>query len=68
MVTEGNGVMSFPWPEEIMYQLVKGKTMAITSHCGDSSPHSPHTYYGPSPNKGDTKQVEYYCPGTSGRR
>lgn len=33
-------------------------------HCGDSRTHKPHTYYGPSERKGETKQVQYKCPGT----
>lgn len=33
----------------------------MTQHCGDTSPHGRHTWYGPG--QGDA-QVQYSCPGT----
>lgn len=33
-------------------------------HCGDQRPHGPHTYYEPSSNPKETKQVEVRCPGS----
>lgn len=41
--------------------------MAIPARCGDLRPHGPHIYMGPSPKPGETKQVEYRCPGETGR-
>lgn len=35
-----------------------------SQHCGDPNPHPPHTYYSATKVKGETKQVQYSCPGT----
>jgi hypothetical protein len=37
--------------------------MPKKQHCGDRTPHGPHTYYEPAP-PGQTKQVKCSCPGT----
>lgn len=34
-------------------------------HCGDSSPHGSHTWYGPDPAPGAAKQIAHQCPGTA---
>jgi hypothetical protein len=42
--------------------------MARRLHCGDKDPHEPHTWYGPSERRGETKQIQFSCPGTPKKR
>jgi hypothetical protein len=38
--------------------------MSDSMHCGDISPHAPHTWYSPTEENGKTVQVQHNCGGS----